>query len=110
MGEDDFFAVIYPTFNFVIPDACIIRRRDSQVKIQMLEVEQPKANWREYLADKRDKYEQLARDEELWSRWFRHQCKVFGFNHCALKEFCFSVLCYSDVSFDWNGWTFRRIE
>lgn len=108
MGEEDFFSVIYPHFTFVIPDACVIKRRENAVKIQMVEVESHKANWQEYLEVKRRSYEQLARDEEIWSIWWKHICRMFGLNHCRYEEFCFSVLCCSQVSFEFPGWEWRN--
>lgn len=98
-GEPDFFTVFYPIFtappnydkDFLIPDACIVLKRDDAYKLKFLEVETPKGNWSDYLEDKRLKYQRIASDYNTWDRWWRKWSAKLNLPMCDVNDFCFSV-------------------
>jgi len=106
MEEDGFHTVFYPHFDFLIPDACTIYRKDGKVRLVFIEVEKKKGNWGKYLSEKKEKYERIASDPEIHDKWWRRWCDTLHFNLCQAEEFCFSVRCYSQINFNWSGWEF----
>lgn len=115
MEEPSFYIVFYPTFRsegkpFLVPDGCVIYKKENLVRICFLEVENFKSNWAEYLHGKRIKYETIARDETTYSKWWKYQVAVLGGRMCTADEFGFSVLCFSKgFNADWQGWGFRSL-
>lgn len=115
-GKEDYFTTFYPIFReppdyqkeFLRPDACVIWKKDNSYKIQFLEVEEPKDDWENYLLGKRDKYERLAEDANLFLIWWKVNSQRLGLPMCKIEDFCFSVLCFSKLKFDWEGWNFER--
>ena len=104
MREPHFYAAFYYDFGFLRPDSVVIHKKDSAYKITMLEVEQEKPDWLEYLKDKRDKYNKLAQDEEIYSKWWKVYSEKLGFPFCSQDKFCFSVLTNSKIQFEAEGW------
>lgn len=90
-NDPDFFTAFYSSFEFgLIPDACVIYRQGNKAKLVFYEVEitdKPK----EYLEDKKKKYNQLARSQWVHSKWWARQCEIFNFRLCPINDFGFSL-------------------
>jgi hypothetical protein len=106
MDEEDFYTVFYPHFDFLIPDACAIFRKDGKARLVFIEVEKKKGNWQKYLLEKKDKYERIGDDLDIYDKWWRRWSGILKLDFCPAEEFCFSVRCYSELKFDWQGWEF----
>lgn len=105
----DFYAILYPDFRFLRPDFAAVFRRGDRAKLVFVEVEKEKDGWDNYLEDKRAKYDRLAGDYEIYSRWWKHCSKELELNFCSPEDFCFSVLCVGDIKKDWRGWQFKKL-
>jgi hypothetical protein len=99
------WAVFYPIFRESRPDACLIFKKDRAYKIQFLEVENTEKP-ASYLRGKKEEYEKLARDFEMYDRWWKHHAEKLGLPFPKPENFCFSVLCFGSKKEDWSGWTF----
>ena len=102
-----FYKVFYPTFDGLKPDACIIWGTTEQYKIQFLEVEEEKPNWTDHLKSKKERYILLAKDFEVWNKWWRFNSEILELPFCNIEDFCFSVLCNSKITFSWEGWEWQ---
>jgi hypothetical protein len=115
MQHEDFFALFYPEFRltpkddqpFLIPDGALVFKKDSKARLVFLEIERPKADWKNHLLKKKNKYELVAGDEKTWSEWWRHWCTALKLEICPLKEFGFTVWCIGSFRADWPGWEFK---
>jgi len=111
-AKENFYQVFYPTFktppdyhsDFLKPDACVVLKRDGAYKIEFLEVEEEKPNWAEYLLVKKEKYEQLARDPNIYRIWWKYYADKLNLPLCKEADFCFSVVCFGNVKKNWEGW------
>ncbi len=116
MKKPDFYAVFYPEFYerpgqaqaFLIPDAAVVWRKEHLAKLVFLEVERQKPAWKEYLLQKRRKYETVARDTRTYDEFWRHWAKVLRLELCPPEEFGFSVWCIGAFKENWPGWTFQE--
>jgi hypothetical protein len=106
MDEPDFHTVFYPHFDFLIPDCAVVWKKDGKVKLQFVEVETKKGNWQEYLEKKKVNYELIARDFNIYDKWWRRWSDILRLPLCPIENFCFSVRCYADLKNDWPGWEF----
>lgn len=104
---DDLYekAFFYPNFGYVIPDGLMILRDGSKYELNFVEVERKKPNWAEYLEDKRQKYRRLAKDEIVWKYW-QIIAPFIALKCPPVNDFRFSVLCVSELKFEWRGWRF----
>ena len=102
--EDDHYALFYPNFTYLIPDFCLIKKRDDAYKIIFGEVEEEKPNWTDYLNEKREKYNRLAKDRDIYLKWWKVYCEKLGLPYCTEEQFCFSVLVKGNIKKDWEGW------
>ncbi len=120
-GEDNFYNVFYPAFReapnydkeFLRPDFCLIRKQpDGAYKIEFCEVETEKPDWLNYLLIKKEKYEKLATDQNLYYLWWKTWANKLDLPMCKETDFCFSVVCFSTekLDFNWNGWNFIIIQ
>lgn len=109
MNEDYFNTVFYPHFEFLIPDACAVFRKDKKARLVFIEVENKKGNWEKYLRDKKEKYERISRDINICNKWWRRWSDILKLELCPVEEFCFSVRCYSEIKFDWQGWEWKSL-
>lgn len=90
MEKPNYYAIIYPSFTYKNPDACIIWKRDNQYKLEFIELElSPKDS--EYLPNKKAGYERLARDVEIYSVWWKTWSSYLKLPYCKLSDFCFGV-------------------
>lgn len=117
----DFYALFYDEFYekpsdkqpWLIPDACLVLRRQDQekghqAKLIFLEIEnkKPEANWREYLEGKRRKYSVIGQRLETWLEWWKRWCGLLRLKLCPVEEFGFLVWCIGDFRADWEGWKY----
>jgi hypothetical protein len=107
MDEPDFHTVFYPHFDFLIPDCAVVWKKDDKVKLQFVEVETKKGNWQEYLEKKKANYELIAQDFDIYDKWWRRWSGILKLPMCPVDNFCFSVRCYSEIIFEWEGWKFN---
>jgi len=87
-----FYSVIYPFFDYLIPDACLIYKNESTYKITFLEVENPKAGWDDYLENKKSNYKRLASDYDVYGKWWKVWSERLNIPYCTEEEFCFNVV------------------
>ncbi len=114
-AKENLYQVFYPTFaappdyskEFLKPDACLIWKKDRAYKIEFLEVEEAKPNWAEYLLVKKDKYEQLASDPNIYRIWWKYYAEKLNLPLCKEADFCFSVRCFGNIERDWEGWIWQ---
>lgn len=106
MDEEDFHTVFYPHFGSLIPDACAVFKKDGKARLVFIEVEKKKGNWGKYLSEKKEKYERIGADPEIYDKWWRRWSDILKLELCPVEEFCFSVRCYSEIKFNWEGWSF----
>ena len=108
LNQDYFFAALYPRFEHLglIPDACLLFKKENTMQLLFLEVEEPKSDWQEYLHKKKEKYEKLATEDWIYQVWWKEKCQFFGFQYCQLEEFGFLVHCLGKFKENWEGWKF----
>jgi len=121
-GQSFFYAIFYPLFRdppesknaFLVPDACVVWKKDGAYKIEFIEVEEEKPDWENYLWVKKEKYERLARDPNIYHLWWKGK-EEKGYHKklilplCKEADFCFSVICYANIKKDWGGWKFSEL-
>lgn len=115
-AKENFYKVFYPIFaaspdyskEFLKPDACIVLKKDGAYKIEFLEVEEEKPNWAEYILVKKEKYEQLASDPNIYRIWWKYYADKLNLPLCKEADFCFSIVCYGTIKKDWEGWEFYK--
>ena len=114
-AQDNFYNVFYYFFKmppnydgeFLRPDACVVWKKDGAYKIEFIEVEEEKPDWENYLLVKREKYEQLARDPNIYRIWWKYYAEKLNLPLCKEGDFCFSVRCFADIKKEWGGWKFE---
>jgi hypothetical protein len=107
--RQDFYTALFPHFSFLIPDALIIYKKENAYKLVFLEIEEEKPNWHDYLNQKRDKYQILAKDKSIYEKWWKTYSDRLGLKYCTEEQFCFSVLCVGNIKKEWEGWRFERL-
>jgi hypothetical protein len=113
-AQENFYKVFYPIFReppkydseFLRPDACVVWKRDGAYKIEFIEVEEEKPDWEKYLLVKKEKYEQLARDPNIYRVWWKYYTDKLNLPLCKEADFCFLVVCFADIKKEWSGWNF----
>lgn len=63
----DFNTLLYPSFDYIRPDALLVRGDNVRYKLEFLEVEYHKPDWNNWLENKRINYLKLAKDREVFS-------------------------------------------
>ena len=114
-AQEHFYQVFYPTFQeppkydspFLRPDACVVWKRDGAYKIEFIEVEEIKPNWAEYLFVKKEKYEQLASDPNIYHVWWKYYADKLNLPLCTEADFCLSVVCFGNIKKNWEGWNWQ---
>ena len=116
-ADDNFYRVFYPIFReppdykkeYLRPDGCLVwKNKENQYKLQFFEVEQDKPNWSAHLKGKKRKYETIAGDLNTWDKWWRYNSEQLQLPFCKQEDFCFSILCFSKLQFEWEGWEFNN--
>jgi hypothetical protein len=117
-AQENFYNVFYPIFReppkydreFLRPDACVVWKKDGAYKIQFVEVEEAKPDWENYLLVKRQKYEQLANDQNIYRVWWKYRAEKLILPLCSEADFCFSVICFANINKNWGGWEWIKMN
>jgi len=104
----DFFALLYPDFEYLKPDALLIRGTKEKYKLEFLEVEASKSNWDNWLENKRINYLKLAGEKRVFSYWVS-QCKLLDLPVPGINDFRFSVSIIGKLNKDF-GEGFKFLE
>ena len=104
----DYKTLLYPNFDYIEPDALLVRAKDNAYKLEFLEVEASKPNWESWLENKRINYLKLASDKEAYKYW-KIQCSYLNLTVPDIKDFKFSVSIIGAVNKDF-GTGFNFIE
>jgi len=113
-AQENFYKVFYQIFReppeykqeFLRPDACVIWKKDGAYKIEFIEVETEKPDWENYLLVKKEKYERLAHDQNIYRVWWKYYHERLNLPLCQEADFCFSVRCFGNIKKNWEGWQF----
>jgi len=115
-GSPEFLQVFYPVFReppdylgkpILIPDFCVVWKKPGAYKIQFGEVETEKPDWEQYLFLKREKYEQIAGDQNTYYKWWKVWAENLSLPFPKEADFCFSVVCFGGIKKEWEGWHFE---
>jgi hypothetical protein len=98
-------ALLYPSFEYLIPDGLLILQDGDRYQLNFLEIEAKKPKWEEYLEEKRAKYERLARDVKVFNYWSIYS-QYLGLKCPEIEGFKFKVLCIGGFYAEWRGWKF----
>jgi hypothetical protein len=104
----DFKNLLYPAFDYIRPDALLVRANDKGYKLEFLEIEASKAGWTDWLENKRINYLRLSRDRQVFAYWKAH-CSYLGFPYPDINSFKFSVVFICSVKKDFGqGFIFKE--
>ena len=103
LQHKNYRSFLYPHFQYVIPDGLLVLQDGDRYQLNFIEVEADKANHQEYLENKRQGYERLARDPIVFKYW-QGIAPHLNLPCPKIEDFRFGVWCYSSLSFSWNGW------
>jgi len=102
----DFYALVYPHFEYLIPDALLVQKKDQSYKLTFLEIEVPKSNWGSYLEDKHKKYLNLSHDINFYNYWL-NACPKLCLPIPDIAKLKFSVCVVGNIKKDFGeGFTF----
>jgi hypothetical protein len=91
-----FKALLYPYFSYTIPDALLVLMDGDKYKLVFLEIEASKANWSNWLENKRINYLRLAQDRQVYAYW-KTQCNHLNIAPPKIEDFKFSVTIVGNV-------------
>ena len=104
----DYKALLYPNFEYLIPDALVVRGTKERYKLEFLEVEASKSNWNDWLENKRINYLKLAQDKHAYSYW-KEQCNYLDLSVPNINDFRFSVNIIGKIEKDFGeGFNFKE--
>jgi hypothetical protein len=86
----DFIALLYPNFEYLKPDALLVRGTKEKYRLEFLEVEASKSNWNDWLENKRINYLKLAGEKRSFNYWVS-QCKLLDLPVPEINDFRFSI-------------------
>lgn len=87
--EKYFFTFLYPNFEYLIPDALLVEKKNNKYRLTCLEIEAKKPKWKEYIEGKKENYKRLAIDAQFYD-WWCVKCKDLGFRQPTKDEFKFN--------------------
>ncbi len=104
----DFLFLLYPNFEYLRPDALLVRGTKEKYWLEFLEVEASKSNWNGWLENKRINYLKLAGEKRPFSYWVSH-CKLLDLPIPDIKDFRFSVSIIGKIKKDFGvGFNFME--
>jgi len=104
----DYKALIYPSFNYIRPDALLVRQSDKGYKLEFLEIEASKPDWNNWIENKRINYLKLAQDRQVFSYWTA-QANYLNLPKPDIKNFRFSVSFIGKIKLDFGvGFNFME--
>ena len=105
----NFKALLFPRFPkdtpYLIPDALLVLAEDNRYQLNFLEIETDKFYHDEYLENKRQNYERLGKDDQVYRYW-ENICGHLGLKKPSKEQFKFRVICIGNIKKEWNGWDF----
>ena len=104
----DYLALLYPSWNYLRPDALLIRGAKERYKLEFLEIEAGKSNWNDYIENKRLNYLNLSKDGKVYSYW-KAASSYLDLPLPNVKDFKFSVSIIGKIKKDF-GKGFNFIE
>ncbi|MBU1095864.1 MAG: hypothetical protein A2499_03640 [Stygiobacter sp. RIFOXYC12_FULL_38_8] len=99
----DFLALLYPNFEYIRPDALLVRGVKEKYYLEFLEVEASKSNWGNWLEEKRINYFKLAQEKRPFSYWVS-QCKLLDLPVPDINKFKFSVCIIGKIKYNFEEW------
>lgn len=93
--------ISYPHFSYVIPDALLIRHKETKIKFDFLEIEAKKPNWSDYLLRKKKNYLLLSEDEVVF-RYCSNLCDHLKLPKLRIDKFNFTVVFVSQLKYDFG--------
>lgn len=106
----NFKALLFPRFPkdtpYLIPDALLVLAEDNRYQLKFLEVETDKFYHDEYLENKRQNYERLGTDDQVYRYW-ENVSGHLGLKNPIKEKFKFSVTCIGNIKKEWRGWEFK---
>lgn len=107
--EEYFYSLLYPSFGYLIPDALLVRKRNDSYRLEFIEIEKPKTNWKNYLETKRQNYLKLSQEKEVYDYWTEIAPKL-KLPIPGIDKFKFCVVIIGNVKLDWDtGFIFRNV-
>lgn len=95
----DFKALLFPSFEYIRPDALLVRAVDNRYKLEFLEIEVDKPDWINWIENKRVNYLKLAQDRQVYAYW-KSVCSYLDLAVPDEKDFKFSVSIIGDIKLD----------
>jgi hypothetical protein len=103
-----FKTLLYPYFDYLLPDALLVLMDKDKYKLEFLEIEAGKSNWSDYIEKKRLNYLQLASDNQVYSYW-KSRCKDLNIEPPDIKDLKFSVTFVGNIKKDFGaGFNFKE--
>lgn len=97
----NFYALLYPNFEYLKPDALLVRKEEGRYKLTFLEIEQKKPNWHEYIEHKKDNYLRLAKDINFYNYW-KDTVVLLNLRIPEISSLKFSVCFVGDIRKDFG--------
>lgn len=111
MKEPDFYTLLYPHFDYLIPDALLVSRDEVNRKYRLtfIEVERKKPEWDIWIEKKKNNYLRLATDRLFYEKW-KDYCSKLGFSNTDFKNVKFTVRIIGNIKQDFGkGFTFGTL-
>ncbi|MFH1052773.1 MAG: hypothetical protein V1779_17775 [bacterium] len=104
----DFYFLLYPNFEYLIPDALMVLKQNYQYKLVFIEVEAQKPNWDSYLENKLQNYIKLSQNIDVYNYWISVAPKL-KLRIPTIDEFKFTVAIIGNITKDWGDcFIFRK--
>ncbi|HIJ90599.1 MAG: hypothetical protein OEV89_07505 [Desulfobulbaceae bacterium] len=107
----NFKALLFPRFPkdtpYLIPDALLVLAEDNRYQLNFLEIETDKFYHDEYLENKRQNYERLGKDDQVYRYW-ENVSEQLGLKKPSKEQFKFSVTCVGNIKKEFRAWDFVK--
>lgn len=104
----DFKALLFPSFDYIRPDALLVRASFNKYKLEFLEIEAEKPDWVDWVENKRINYLKLASDRQVYAYW-KSVCSYLNLPVPEERVFRFSVSFVGKIKLDF-GKGFNFVE
>jgi hypothetical protein len=100
---EHFNTLLYPKFDYIIPDALLVQldKQNACYKLTFIEVEAKKPDWANYIEKKRGNYMRLSQDIVVYNKWKKY-CTKLALPVPDIKDFCFTVSFYGSIQKDFG--------
>lgn len=91
LDKKTFYTFLYPNFIYLIPDALLVElnKNEKKYRLTFIEVESPKYDWDNWLKNKENNYNKLAKDYIFFEKW-SFFCDQLGFPKPSVDNLKFS--------------------